>query len=181
MQNKLKKILVIGSIESFSLEGMYFRAFKSLKCNVEFFHTYKIRKNLLEKILWKYLRFIYFILIRSKILYKLKSKKNYYDLVVVFKGLYLNKNFLLQCKNTQVNSKWINIFPDNPFNIKQNEEISSRGVIQSIEYFDKFFIFSYKILKKLKKFYLKNNFAYLPFGNDDSYHKKKNSLKKKNL
>ena len=51
--------------------------------------------------------------------------------------------------------------------------------MQSVEYFDKFFIFSYKILKKLRKYYFKNNFYLFTFGNDTFIIKKEISLKKK--
>ena len=95
---------------------------------------------------------MYFILIRYEILRNLNSKKNYYDLIIIFKGLYLNKDFLIKCKNTQLKSKWINIFPDDPFIIEKNKEISNQGVLESISYFDRFFIFSYKLLKNYENF-----------------------------
>ena len=56
------------------------------------------------------------------------NQKNYYDLIVIFKGLFLNKEFLIKCKSTQLNSIWINIFPDDPFIIKK-KEISNQGVL----------------------------------------------------
>ena len=34
-----KKVLIIGSKEKFSLEKMYYRAFKKLKIRVKFYHT----------------------------------------------------------------------------------------------------------------------------------------------
>ena len=178
MQNKSKKILILGSNEDFTLERMYFRGFKAQNCKVDFYNVYRIRKNFVQKIFWKYFRNLYLIVLRYEILRKLNQKKNYYDLIVIFKGLFLNKEFLIKCKSTQLNSIWINIFPDDPFIIKKNTEISNQGVLDSIIYFDKFFTFSNKILKKLRKKYIVNIFDYLPFGNDDFYHKKSSRRKK---
>ena len=49
MLKKSKKVLILGSNESFSLEGMYFRAFKSQNFKVDLYHAYRIRKNIFKK------------------------------------------------------------------------------------------------------------------------------------
>ena len=107
---KIKKILILGSEESFSLEKMYQRAFSKLEHNVNFFHVYKIRKFFFSKFFWKFLRFIYFILIRKKIIKYLKDNNLQYDLIVFFKGIYINRNFLKIIKKISTKSKIINIF-----------------------------------------------------------------------
>ena len=56
-----KKILILGSHESFSIERMYERAFKKLGFKVNLLHLYNIKNNLLYRFIWKYFRFIYFI------------------------------------------------------------------------------------------------------------------------
>jgi len=179
MQKKNKKILIIGSNEKFSLENMYFRAFKSLKHNVHFHHVYNIRKNLVEKFLWKYCKFFFFLFIRKKIINFLKLKRNYYDLIIIFKGLYLNKDFITKAKKLGNKAKWINIYPDDPFDVNSLNDISNKNLLKSINSFDIFFIWSTKILNKLKINYPNTKICYLPFGYDSFYHKKYYKNKKK--
>ena len=74
---KNKSILILGSNENFSLEKMYLRAFRKINSKVNLFHIYDIRKNLVNRILWKYLRVIIFALIRKNIInYLINKKKN---------------------------------------------------------------------------------------------------------
>ena len=171
---KNKKILIIGSIEKFSLEKMYERAFKSIGSKVEIIHAYDIKKNLLNKFIWKYLRFIIFIFIKNKIITKIK-KINSIDLIIIFKGIYINNDFILNIKKFSPNTKIINIFPDDPFDVDYFKDISNKNVLKSINSFDNIFIYSKKILKKLKKKFNKQMFHYLPFGNDNYIHKKINN------
>lgn len=168
---KNKKILILGSKESFTLEKMYQRAFSKLEHNVNFFHDYKIRKFFLSKFFWKFFRFIYFILIRKKIIKYLEDNNLQYDLIVFFKGIYINRNFLKIIRKISTKSKIINIFPDNPFDVNYFRDISNKNILQSISEFDYVFIYSKEILKKLKKKYPNNKFLYLPFGYSSDIHK----------
>lgn len=170
MENK--KILILGSDESFSLEKMYQRAFSELRNKVNLFHIYNIRKNFISRFIWKYFRFISFFLIRKKIIEYLKNNNKKYDLIIVFKGIYINKQFLADIKKISNGVKIIDIFPDNPFDVDYFKDISNKNVLKSIPCFDHVFIYSKIILKKLKKKYPKNNFSYLPFGYDNVVHKK---------
>lgn len=180
MKKKIfKKILIVGSNEKFSLENMYLRAFKKLKFNIKLLHIYNIKKNIFSRIFWKYFKFLSFIFIRYKILSFLKNNRNSYDLIVIFKGLYLNKDFIIEGKKLQNNAKWINIYPDDPLNNDISKDISNKGVISSINYFDIFFIWSKVILKKLKKKFPFQKFIYLPFANDSYFYKKQLRRKKK--
>ena len=169
---KNKKILIIGSNDGFSLEKMYFRGFKSLGCNITFLHAYSIQKNFINKFIWKYLRFVIFKLIKNKITRHIVSNKKFYDLIIIFKGIYLNDNFILNIKKLSPGTKLINIFPDDPFDTNYFKDISNNNVIRSIKHFDHVFIFSKKILKKLKNKFPKNDFSFLPFANDNFLHKK---------
>lgn len=176
---KVKKILILGSQDKFSIEKMYERAFKSLKCEVKFLHVYNIRKNFLHKITWKYFRFLYFLSIRKKIKRYLEKNKNF-DLIIIFKGLYLKKTFLKEIKENSKNSKFINIFTDDPFKVDYFKDISNKNILRSIPEFDHVYIFSKKILKKLRLRFTKTTFSYLPFAHDKEIHKKKIDMKKKN-
>ena len=169
-----KKILILGSKESFSIEKMYERAFKSICLNVNFYHVYNIRKSSISKFFWKFFRFFIFKLIRKKILKYLKSKSQNYDLIIIFKGIYVNPTFLKNIKLILPNVKVINIFTDNPFDIDYFKDISNENILRSIHCFDHLFIYSKKLLKKLKKIYPHSNFKYLPFASDNKIHKKSN-------
>lgn len=169
---KIKKILIIGSNEKFSIEKMYERAFKSIGMKTNFIHVYNIKKNLFVKFFWKYMRFFYFFFIRKKLINHFISNNNY-DLIIIFKGLYIKKNFIHQIKNISPKSKLINIFTDDPFNINYFKDISNKNILDSISYFDHLYIYSKKILKNLKSRYPINTFSYLPFAQDLFIHKQK--------
>ena len=138
-----KKILIIGSQEKFSLENMYSRGFRELNHRVYSYHAYDIRKNIFYRFFWKYLKSLIFFYVRFKIFKFLNLNKNKYDLVIIFKGLFLSKNFFLQLKKTQINAKWINIFPDDPFNTNKYRDISNTNLLETIHFFD-FFLFILK-------------------------------------
>ncbi|MAU58434.1 MAG: hypothetical protein CMC33_02095 [Flavobacteriaceae bacterium] len=177
---KNKNILLLGSSEDYTLEKMYQRGFNLNGLNTKFFHIYNIRKNFFSKIIWKYLRFIGFYFIRKKILNFIKIENKKYDLVIIFKGLYINKNFMINLKNNLKNTKIINIFPDNPFEVNYFKDISNKNILDCIKYFDHSFIYSKKILRKLNKNYPNKKFSYLPFAHDSKIHKiDKNKNKKK--
>ena len=180
MTQKFKKrILIIGSKEKFSLENMYVRALRSKGNKVVSYHTYDIRKNIFFRFLWKYFKSLIFIYIRIILLIFLKSKKHKFDLIIIFKGLFLNKNIFLKMKKIHKKAKWINIFPDDPFDTNEFKDISNKNVLKTINFYDIFFIYSHKILKKLKKKYPSKIFFYLPFGFDSFHHKNRNIFKKK--
>jgi spore maturation protein CgeB len=171
-----KRILILGSNESFSIEKMYKRAFKKLGFKVILLHIYDIQKNLIFRVIWKYFRFFYFISIRKKIIKYIENSNKKYDLIIIFKGIYINEEFLSLIKKVSNKSKIINIFPDNPFEIDYFKDISNKNILKNIPYFDHIFIYSNLLLKKLRREYPKNRFSYLPFGYDSVVHK---NLKKK--
>ena len=166
-----KKILILGSNEDFSIEKMYERSFKKLGSKVNLLHTYDIRKSLISRFIWKYFRFIYFIFIRKKIIKYIVNSSKKYDLIIIFKGLYINKDFLSEIKKKSNDSKIIDIFTDDPFKINYFKDISNKNILETIPYFDHIFIYSRVILKKLRRKYPKNRFSYLPFGYDSVVHK----------
>jgi spore maturation protein CgeB len=171
MRNKNKKnILLVGSNEFFSLEGMYLRAFKKANCDVKIFHIYNINKNLFSRFIWKYFRFFLFCQQRYRLQKYIKKNINKYDLIIIFKGLYLTKKFIINLKKISHNSKFINIYPDDPFDKNYFSDISNKSLFKSLKYFDYIFIYSQKIKKKLKLTLSKNKIIYLPFAHDPAIH-----------
>ena len=120
-----KKVLIVGSHEKFSLEKMYYRAFKKLRINVEFYHTENTVKNRFFLLTEKFFPEIRYFFIRKYFKIFLNNKKNY-DLIIIFKGLYLRSNFLQELKTKFPDCKFINIYPDDPFDIKKKEYIKSK-------------------------------------------------------
>lgn len=175
MINK-KRILIIGSKEHFSLEKMYYRSFSTLNHHVELFHIYDIHKNLVNRFFWKYFKIIYFKRFRKKILEYLR-KKNNFDLVVIFKGVYLDPNTILDLKTFCKKAQFINIYTDDPFNNSMFTDISSQNVLHSVKLYDYFFIWSKSIKNQLRKKLKLKNIHLLPFGYDKYIHKPKKKVR----
>ena len=173
---KNKKILIIGSKEHFTLEMMYYRAFKNESHHVEIFSIEKILNyDLILKL--KYIfTFLFLLFQRAKIILFLFLNKKQYDLIIVFKGIYFNSYTINLCKKLTPKSLWINIFTDDPFNFS-NPMISNTNVVKNIKFFDYYCLWSKKIISKVnKKLSInKNKLLYLPFAFDDT---KKKFLKK---
>jgi spore maturation protein CgeB len=176
MNRRNKKILIIGSNEHFTLEMMYYRALRNENNSVDLLSMEKILSlNFILKI--KYIfPFPFFIAQRIKIIFFLLFNKKNYDLVIVFKGIYLNPFTISICKKLSIKSLWINIFPDDPYNFS-NSSMSNKNVIRSMKFFDYYCLWSKKIISKInnKSILKKNKLIYLPFAFDDS---KKITLKK---
>ena len=164
---KVKRILIIGSKENFTLEKMYKRAFVNLGHKVTFYHIHDIINskisNLVERL---FSNFIYNK--RRKLLFNF-IKKTKIDLIIFVKGLYLSKNFLIDIKKLKPKVKIINIFPDNPLDLK-SKNISNKNIIDCLEQFDLFCIWSQKILREIKLLKNKTKLLYLPFAHDKYLH-----------
>ncbi len=174
MLNK-KKILILGSNEHFSLEKMYYRSFLSLNHYVKLFHINQMHKNLIDRFFWKYFKILFYKKFRKRILDYIK-KKNNFDLIIIFKGVYLDPITILSLKKMCTKAKFINIYTDDPFDISPIKDISSTNVLKSIKLYDYFFIWSQEIRKKLKKKLKLKNIYLLPFGYDQFIHKPKKTV-----
>ena len=166
-----KQILIVGSNEKFTLEKMYSRALKKLKHKVRIYHTQNTIKSRLNLIIDKYFSLISDYYIRKFFISFITKKKNKYDLIIIIKGLYITKNFILNIKKISPKSKIINIYPDDPLNLNI-KNISNNNVIECIDLFDFFCHWSERIIKKIKKLKPKSKLLYLPFGYDEFFHKK---------
>ena len=173
---KNKKILIIGSKEHFTLEMMYYRAFKNESHHVDIFSIEKIL-NFYFILKLKYIFILpFFFFQRMKIISFFLLNKNQYDLIIIFKGIYLNPFTINFCKKLTPKSLWINIFTDDPFNFS-NPMISNNNVLRTIKFFNYYCLWSQKIISKINRKLVinKNKLIYLPFAYDVT---KKNFLKK---
>lgn len=179
MTNKKISILIIGLEHEYSLESFYKEAFNLLGIkkiyhfsNRIYFYLFCKLNRMKVKFLFQLVRLIF----ENRIFSFLKKIKPI-DLIIIFKGIEINKNFLIKLKNIYPATKIINIYTDDPFNLNE-VSTSSNLVLDSIPAYDFFFIWSKKIKKKLEKKYKFNKiFHYLPFG----YNKRVPSIKKKKL
>ena len=166
---KNKKILIIGSKEHFTLEMMYYKAFKNETHHIDIFSIEKILNyDFILKLKYIFI-FPFFLFQRIKIISFLFLNRKQYDLIVVFKGIYFNPYTINLCKKLTPKSLWINIFTDDPFNFS-NSMISNTNVLKSIKFFDYYCLWSKKIISKVIKQLLinKNKLIYLPFAFDDT-------------
>ncbi len=180
--NKKSKILIVGSKDKFALEYIYYKTFKHLNFNVEFLNIQKSISNRLAAKTKLFFSGINYFFLQKKILNFFRNKKKKYNLIIFFKSIFLDQKILKNIKLINGNGLIINIFPDDPFNIR-NPVISNSKFLKSINSFDVFCIWSHKIKRNLDlKFNIKT--IYLPFGYDSlnkikyvNYNKKKKTNK----
>ena len=159
-------ILIIGSNNKNSLEIFYKKSFYSIGIkkiyffsNNIYFYLYCLFSSMRAKFLYHLIRPIY----ENRINFFLK-KIGSIDLIIIFKGIEINKDFLIKLKNRYPAAKIINIYTDDPFNLR-SVSTSSSLLLSSIPVYDFFFIWSKKIKFKLRKKYkYRKIFYYLPFG-----------------
>lgn len=162
--NKTSKILIIGAKNNFSLESIYFKTFKYLNYNIDFLNIDKSINSRIVASIKKYFSELNYKILRKKLIFLLNKKNKKYDCIIFFKAIYLDKETLQKIKLNNKGGIYINVFPDDPFNIK-NPIISNKSFLNTINDFDYFCIWSRKILKKLKNKF-KSKILYLPFGYD---------------
>lgn len=162
----IKNILIIGNRENQSLENFYYKAFKKLNIKTTFF---KIENTIKNRVYAKFLNIypnINYFFLRSKINDFIDNSKKNFDLIIIFKGLYLNKKILQNFKTRYKDTLIVNIFPDDPFRF-ENKNISNIKFFKTINEFDIFCIWSVKLKKKLEKRFKKVKIIYLPFAYDN--------------
>lgn len=176
--NKNSKILIVGSKNNFSLESIYFKTFKYLGYNVDFINIEKSINLRIVASIKKYFSELHYKFLRKELIQLFEKKNKKYDLIIFFKSIFLDKKTFREIKlRNKKEVICINIFPDDPFQIN-NPVISNKTFLNTINEFDIFFIWSQKIIKKLKKKF-KTKFLYLPFGFDSLLISKFKKIQKK--
>ena len=140
----MKNILLIGNSHPSSIEVMFYNGFKSLNKKVFLFDP---GKNFREKFKFRFLSVVlnvfYFFLFYKILTIEIFKKK--YDLIILFKGAYVDESFLNFLKKKFVKSFIININTDNPF---YDSNLQNRRIIRSIKFYDYYFTWSKSIQKK---------------------------------
>ena len=178
---KKKKFLIIGSNFPYSIEKSYLRSLTNLKIKKVSFFSPDMNTilRLFNKINNRFTRELYYFFYR-KVLTKFLKLEKEFDFIIIFKGIELNLKTLKHISKYQKKAKWINIYTDNPFNLK-HASCSNWNVLKSINFYDYFCTsFSRKLNEKLKKYKIRNH-IFLPFGFDKKIHFVAKKLKKENI
>jgi spore maturation protein CgeB len=178
MKKKIS-LLIIGSKDQHLIENFYKKAFNSIGIKKVLFFSNEIYLSIfffLKKIKLNFLFYPIRSLYFNKICAFLEKHKKI-DVICVFKGIEIDKNFLVKLKKKFSSAKFVNVYTDDPFNYS-SIATSSSLVPKAIPEYDFFFIYSKIIIKKLKKKYkFCNNFYYLPFG----FHSRIKNMKQKKM
>jgi spore maturation protein CgeB len=169
------KILLLGHFATGNLELMYFNAFKEI--NQAEIHSFDFQNNplskrkhpLIKKIIHNRVTYDYFAhQVYKRVKTFLSQKKDYFDVIIIFKGMEFSLDSLEKLKENQKHAFWININPDNPLNIKSIAS-TNKKVIDSISFFDLYCIWSKLLVEQIKNYGAKK-VLYLPFAFDKHYH-----------
>lgn len=151
---KSLSILNGGTVSLFNIDG--YRAeptrYKGINRLMQNRYTFYLYANRTEK------RLIEFI----------NTTDQSFDCIIVFKGMELTLETLKACSKLQPDARWININPDDPFNIESIGS-SNRNVMDSLSFYDVYCTWSRIITEKLKEHGCKR-VEYLPFGYDPDSH-----------
>ena len=88
--------------------------------------------------------------------------------MIVFKGMELSRSVLESCRVSQPRAVWVNVNPDDPFNIGSRGSTNAH-IINSLTFYDFYLTWSRTLLCKLKAHGCKR-VDYLPFGYDPDSH-----------
>jgi len=172
---KKSKILILGSSHPSSLENMYYTAIKKIdKSEV---YLFDLNFNNFIKKVFSFFSFNE-ILYRKSIINFFKEYNDYFDIILIFKGMELDRHTMSVIKEASSSSKWINIYTDDPFNTKL-KSASNENVLDVFDMFDFICTWSRDIEKKLKKKFT-NKIIYLPFAFDNLINFRKKSFNSKN-
>jgi len=151
MNLKKYKILIIGcTSDKNSIELKYYRAIKK---NKNF--SVRILKNEIHnfckiKIIQRYFEIFFYYYYSFKLKNFFKKNRNKYNYVLIFKGLFYDKESIRRIKKFSPNTIFANIDGDDPFNIDV-PSISNKKHIISLTAYDLIFFWSEKIKNKFIK------------------------------
>lgn len=166
----LNSILVVGSKRMGALELAYVRAFKRVGSHpVEHFDLEAPARYLTRyRVLYRVSQPIQEELTGRAFFRYLKANEAEHSAVIVFKGMPLNPRWLSQCKSLKPRSTWVNLNPDDPFNLA-SRGASNRNIYSSIPLYDVYATWGRHLIPHLERAGAKN-VIYLPFAYDADTH-----------
>lgn len=163
-------ILLIGSGMPTSLENMYLRAFRRYGYpdvhlfDLEPFVPALCRRRYINRLTLP----IQHAMLSSKLVDFLCKSRRKFNIIIVFKGMAFPRRSLEQCRRLAGDALWVNINPDDPFNVG-SPGASNRKVVETIPFYDLYCIWSRCLVEKLHD-HGAQRVTYLPFGYDEEFH-----------
>jgi len=169
-------ILLVGSGQETSLEQMYRRAFMANgNGHVHLLDLESERPVLLgNRVFNRLLPGLGRVWAAQRLLNHLRNF-NSYRWIIIFKGMQFSRDLLEECRRLAPCAKWININPDDPYNLAARGA-SNSNVIKSLTFYDVYCIWSRLIADKLEIDGCKH-VIYLPFGYDEIFHQPHPSMR----
>ncbi len=163
-------ILLVGLAQRTSLEQMYLRAFQANGCrevdllDVEAGQPAWSRNRLANR----FLPGVGHAWASQRLLTHLRGCNDRYRWIIIFKGMQFSRHVLEECRRLAPTALWININPDDPYNLA-SRAASNSNVTESLSFFDAYCIWSHPIADRLRADGC-TKVIYLPFGYDATYH-----------
>ena len=163
-------ILLVGVAQRTSLEQMYLRAFQACGClEVDLLDVEANRANWSRsRLVNRFVPEVGHFWASQRLLTHLRGSKDRYRWIIIFKGMEFSRNTLEECRRLAPSALWININPDDPYNL-QSRAATNSNVVNSLSFFDVYCIWSRLIAERLLKDGC-SRVIYLPFGYDSTYH-----------
>lgn len=170
MKGDQPSILLVGSGMRTSLENMYLRAFaRNGFTGVHLFDLDPLVPSFFRR---RFVNRLTLPLQHAKIsqlfIAHLEKNRRAYDCIIVFKGMQFSRVVLGKGKEIAGRAQWININPDDPFNIA-SPGASNQNVLEAMSFYDLYCIWSISLAEKLSESGAKR-VMYLPFGYDEEFH-----------
>ncbi|TDH20700.1 glycosyltransferase family 1 protein [Segetibacter sp. 3557_3] len=161
----IKSALIVGCFNQGAIENIYAQEFRALGITIDTYDIYEaywslLRRSIADRIWNKVSPEMYYGDVNRDILLFIEKKR--FDLILVFKGMTLFPETILQLK--ACTSILANYNPDHPFQFFTATS-GNRNVVDSISYYDIYFSYAKSIVEQIKnKFEIP---AYcIPFGYD---------------
>ena len=165
------RVLIVGSTAHWCIESLYRRAFEAIGCrDVAAFDTAQFVPAAHHRsIAWKVWRRYRAISAPARLGRALEAtvRETRFDLIVVFKGLYITAQALEKCRDAAGGAIWVNINPDDPLSI--NASSSNANIRDTLPLYDCYYIWSRRLVPRLVEAGCRR-VEYLPFGYDPLLH-----------
>lgn len=170
MSSENPSILLVGSPVQTSIERMYYRAFHSNGySNIDLLDVEaNLKPWFRNRLMNRFLPGLGNSRASLNLVHHLKNSNDKYTHIILFKGMQFTRQVLDDCRRLAPSAFWLNINPDDPYN-KVSRAATNLNVVESLSFFDFYFIWSHSIAEKLQEDGC-NKVIYLPFGYDEVYH-----------
>ncbi|MBI4681148.1 MAG: glycosyltransferase [Nitrospirae bacterium] len=170
---RFPNIILVGSNATGSLENAYMRALQ--KAGVQHVEIFNIDickfslqgSSIVKRAVNRLLSPASTQRIRRKFLQFLYSKRDKYDVVIIFKGMWASRELLETCRLIHP-AIWVNINPDDPFNLRSRGS-TNMHVIHSLSFYDIYCTWARSLVDRLRREGCQH-VEYLPFGYDPDFH-----------